>query len=293
MTQPTAQPVTPHVVDAAASNHSDRSREAVVPPPLDKRFFAAMTTLWKREMVRFFRQRSRVVGALATPIVFWLLLGFGLDRAMVVGETADQAGVGFLAFFFPGTIAMIVLFTAIFSTISVIEDRREGFLQGVLVSPASRLSIVAGKVAGGASIAMIHAAIFLLAWPFVVGTPGVIPVIGAVLVIALLSVMLTALGLCFAWPMDSTAGFHAVMNLVLFPMWFLSGAVIPIDTAPIAMRVVMYLNPLTYGQAALAAAIHGPTSPAVGVPLWLSLPLLFAATAGLVLLCARIAEAKR
>ena len=93
-------------------------------------------TLWRREMVRFFRQRNRVAGALATPLVFWLLLGLGLNRSFTVAATAmtDQPSIGYLEYFYPGTIVLILLFTAIFSTISVIEDRREGFLQSVYLS---------------------------------------------------------------------------------------------------------------------------------------------------------------
>src|SRR6267378_1913870 len=114
-------------------------------------------TLWQREMVRFFRQRDRVVGALATPVVFWLLLGLGLGRSFKTTE-----GHGYLEYFYAGTMVMILLFTAIFSTISVIEDRREGFLQGVLVAPIPRWSMVLGKVLGGTAIAMLQGIVFLL-----------------------------------------------------------------------------------------------------------------------------------
>src|SRR5690606_30114401 len=108
-------------------------------------------TLWRRELVRFFRQRNRVIGALATPVMFWLMLGSGLNTTFRSATFSDGAasGIGYLEFFYPGTVMLMVLFTAIFSTISVIEDRREGFLQAVLVSPSPRLAIVLGKVLGG------------------------------------------------------------------------------------------------------------------------------------------------
>ncbi len=227
--------------------------------------WAAAGTLWQREMVRFFRQRNRVIGALATPIVFWALLGSGLNHSfkMASANGSGAAGsaaaghMGYLAYFFPGTLVLILLFTAIFSTISVIEDRREGFLQAVLVAPVPRLAIALGKVLGGASIATIQGVLFLMLWPIVGQWPGVGAAIAAVAVMFALAMALTALGLCIAWPMDSTTGFHAIMNLFLMPMWFLSGAVFPVATAPLWLRVVMYANPLTYGHTVLSATLNG------------------------------------
>lgn len=237
----------------------------------------ATLTLWRREMVRFFRQRNRVIGAMATPLVFWLLLGFGLNQSFTVGDAkppqpragshesaheallsvGESSGIGYLEYFYPGTVVLILLFTAIFSTISVIEDRREGFLQAVLVAPIHQRSIVFGKVLGGASIAMIQGVIFLIIWPLVGAWPGIASMLGAMMVMFMLAMCLTALSLCLAWPMDSTAGFHALMNLLLMPMWFLSGAVFPVSNAPVGMRVVMWLNPLTYGQAAFSSLLRG------------------------------------
>ncbi|MEM1212078.1 MAG: ABC transporter permease [Planctomycetota bacterium] len=219
--------------------------------------WGAVRAVWGREMVRFFRQRNRVIGAVATPLVFWALLGFGLDRVMVVDEGA-QEGVGYLAYFFPGALGLMLLFTAIFTTVSVIEDRKEGFLQGALVSPAGRWALVLGKVGGGASIAMVQGLAFLAAWPFVVGAWPSLMVVGGVLgAMALLAVGVTGFGLALAWPMDSTAGFHAIMNLLLMPAWMLSGAVFPAETAPLGMRVVMYANPMTYGQGLLTGLMLG------------------------------------
>ncbi|GAB4194234.1 MAG: ABC transporter permease [Phycisphaeraceae bacterium] len=242
----------------------------------------ASWALWRREMVRFFREKNRVASALLTPILLWVGLGGGLNRAFSPLAPAEQTGgVGYMAYFFPGTLSMILLFTAIFSTISVIEDRREGFLQGVLVAPVPRLSIVLGKVLGGASLAMIQALIFMLFWPFVGSFPGIGSVIAAVGVLVLLAVSMTALGLCIAWPMDSTAAFHAVMMLVLMPMWFLSGAIFPVATAMPWLRVLMWLNPLTYGQAVLSRCLIGHDTVQTGLNgSWeLLLTILFAAAA--------------
>lgn len=263
----------------------------------------AALTLWKREMVRFFRQKNRVVSALVTPVLLWVGLGAGLDKSFVspgapglapgaVGEAASGleavSGPGYMMYFFPGTLTMILLFTAIFSTISVIEDRREGFLQAVLVAPIPRLSIVLGKVFGGASIAMVQALVFLLLWPLVGSFPGVGAALAAAGVLALLSIAMTAMGLCIAWPMDSTAAFHAVMMLFLMPMWFLCGAVFPVSTAMPWLRVLMWANPLTYGQAVLSRALLGYDATQTGLPLALEIVLMLAFTAAVMAVAVRL-----
>ena len=251
-----------------------------------------MRAIWAREMVRFARQRSRVVGALVTPLLFWVLLGFGADRAFDTGN----GDIGYLAYFFPGALVMILLFTAIFSTISVIEDRREGFLQGVLVSPAPRVAVVLGKVLGGATVATAQGLVFLALFPLIADAwPGWGAYLAAAALMPVIAVGLTGLGLVLAWPMDSTAGYHAMMNILLMPMWFLSGAVFPAATAPGWMRIVMMVNPLTYGHQALSGLLLGTSggsgaSGGVGeplVPLWASLAI----TAGFAL--AMIAWATR
>ncbi len=217
------------------------------------RFLLGSYTLWRRELVRFIRQRSRIVGALGPPLVFWFLLGSGVGRSF---ELPAGGGMGYLEYFFPGTIVLIVLFTAIFATISIIEDRREGFLQSVLVAPVSRATIVVGKIAGATTLALIQGALFLVLAPIVIGiSVTAIPVTIAVL--ALVSLGLTGLGYAIAWSMDSTQGFHAIMNLFLIPMWLLSGAVFPADGAPGWLQWVIGANPLTYGVAAVRWSLYG------------------------------------
>ena len=127
----------------------------------------------------------------------------------------------------------------------------------MLVAPVSRVSIVLGKVLGGASIATIQGLIFLAFWPVVGAWPGWGSMVAAGGVMFVLAMCLTAGSLCLAWPMDSTAGFHAVMNLLLMPMWFLSGAVFPLEAAPVGMQAMMWINPLTYGQAAFSTLLRG------------------------------------
>src|SRR4051812_21189593 len=210
-------------------------------------------TLCQRELVRFLRQKNRVFGALGQPIIFWLLFGAGLGGASVDAKHLDYAH------FFPGTIVMILLFTAIFATISIIEDRREGFLQGVLVAPVPRWSIVMGKVLGGAAIAMLQGLVFLflgwitgkIAWfGITIISTTFSQLIGAILLMFVISIALTALGFFIAWRMDSTQGFHAIMSVFLLPMWLLSGAFFPMDVGG-WLGWIIRVNPLTYGVAGL------------------------------------------
>ncbi|MAE65876.1 MAG: multidrug ABC transporter permease [Phycisphaeraceae bacterium] len=226
-------------------------------------------------MLRFARQRSRIIGALATPVVFWLLLGSGLNRAFSAVEGAGRP-IGYLEYFFPGTIVMIVLFTAVFTTFSVIEDRKAGFMQGVLAVPVPRLAIVLGKILAGACIATIQGTLLLAIWPLIGGVFEPLALVKSMAVLFVLGVSLTGLGLCMAWPMDSIQGFHALMNLVLMPMWFLSGAVFPPTTAPLWLQIVIYANPLTYGQSILRQAMGTEPMTGVSPPLAAAVTALFA-----------------
>ncbi|MBI4248634.1 MAG: ABC transporter permease [Elusimicrobia bacterium] len=208
-------------------------------------YFLAVYTLWQREVVRFFRQKSRVIGAVAPPLVFWFLIGSGLDSSFHVAPSSG--GLDYFRFFFPGTVLLIVLFTSIFSTISIIEDRREGFLQSVLVAPIPRSSLVLGDTLGGTTIAMLQGAAFMLLSPAagIHFTPYSFAL--TVLFLFLTSFSLTALGFILAWQLDSVQGFHAIMNLLLMPMWLLSGALFPVEGSPLWLHRMMQVNPLTYG----------------------------------------------
>jgi ABC-2 type transport system permease protein len=211
-------------------------------------------SLCRRELVRFFRQRARVVGALAFPVLLWLFLGLGFGSSFQ--PPGMPAGTSYLTYAFPGTVLLIVLFTSIFSAISVIEDRKEGFLQGVLVAPVPRPAIVAGKVLGGTAIAMIEALLFLALTPLLGLRLGAAGAAGLLVVLLVTSLGLTATGFFFAWRTDSIQGFHSIMNVVLFPMWLLSGAFFPVESAPLGLRVVMYANPLTHGLSLLRRCLY-------------------------------------
>jgi ABC-2 type transport system permease protein len=211
--------------------------------------FLPGVSLWWREVVRFYRQKARVVGVIASPIVFWIVIGSGFGTSFRSANAAG--GQHYLEFFFPGALTMIVLFTSIFTMMSVIEDRNEGFLLSVLVAPVHRSSIVLGKVLGGATLATLQGLIFLAFAPLLGVRFGVITFFLIVVTIFLISFALTALGFIVAWPMDSTAAFHGIINLFLIPLWLLSGSLFPIAGASAWIRALMHANPLTYGTEAL------------------------------------------
>lgn len=215
-------------------------------------------SLWVREIVRFYRQKARVVGVIASPLLFWIVLGSGFAHSFNTGG-GNSSSSHYLAYFFPGSVVMIVLFTAIFSMMSLITDRNEGFLLSVLASPASRSAVVLGKVLGGATLAAIQGIIFLAFGPLVGAHLAPASICLSAIVIVLISFELTALGFAIAWPMDSTQAFHAVINLLLIPLWLGSGALFPVGGASGWLRFCMLLNPLTYGVEALRGSLFPAT----------------------------------
>ena len=230
-------------------------------------------TLWWREIVRFYRQKSRVVGVLASPLVFWIVIGSGFGTSFRSGGGPGQQN--YLDYFYPGALIMIVLFTSIFAMMSLIEDRKEGFLLSVMVAPVPRSAIVLGKVLGGTTLAAIQGMIFLLFAPFAGIHLKVPQVLLVAVVVFLVSFALTALGFAIAWPMDSTAAFHGIINLFLIPLWLLSGAMFPITRASGWIRVVMYMNPLTYGVEALRALLYPAMETPFPLPSSIATLLLF------------------
>ena len=208
--------------------------------------------LAQRELVRFFRQRTRLFGSLAQPFLFWLLMGSGFADSFAPGGLAES----YSEFFFPGVALMLLLFGAIFSTISLIEDRAAGFLQGVLVAPVSRLSIVLGKVIGGTSIAVLQAAVFLILSPFAGFEMTFARILGLIGLFALVGIGFTGLGFFVAWLSETVASYHAVMSMVMLPLWLLSGAVFPLERAAEWLRLVMLLNPVTYAMQVIRGAFY-------------------------------------
>lgn len=222
-------------------------------------FWLPSITLWQREIVRFYRDRSRVIGSLAPPLLFWLLIGFGLGGSF---RSAGGSDLAYLRFLFSGTAVLIVFFTAIFSTISIIEDRREGFMQSVLVAPVSRGSIVLGKILGGSSVALMQGLLFVMLAPLTGISIGLVQGVCLVAILFGIAFALTGLGFLIAWRMQSTQGFHGIMNTFLMPMWLLSGSLFPLDGAARWLKWVMVINPLTYGVSAFQQVLLGTAAPA-------------------------------
>ncbi|GIW39764.1 MAG: transport permease protein [Candidatus Binatia bacterium] len=247
----------------------------------------AVYSLWRRELVRFFRQRSRVAGALGQPLLLWFVLGGGMNASF---RPAGFAPLGYLAYFFPGMVVLVVLFTAIFATIAVVEDRQTGFLQGVLVAPVPGWAILLGQVAGATTLGVLQALLCLPLAPLAGIDLSAVRVLSATLVLSLLGFGLSSLGLVIAWRMDTTQGFHAIMNLLLIPLWLLSGAFFPSEGAPAPLAWLVSLNPLTYGVAAFRHALYAGSSLPLPLPP-LSLSLVVTCAASLLAFAAAVRSA--
>jgi ABC-2 type transport system permease protein len=209
--------------------------------------------LWLRQLKRYYRSKSRVVGSLAQPILFLLALGYGL------GPVFQKAGQGnYLEFLAPGIIGMSIIFTSVFSGIEVIWDRQFGFLKETLVAPVSRINIMLGRTLGGATVAtgqgVIIFLISLLAG-FRFGSFWVLPLVLAVMF--LIAMLFTALGTMIASLMEDMQGFQLIMNFLVMPMFFLSGALFPLQGLPTALKAVVYADPLSYGIDALRVLLIG------------------------------------
>ncbi len=209
--------------------------------------------LWLRQLKRYMRSHSRIIGSLGQPLLFLIALGYGF------GPIFQQAGQGnYLEFLAPGVIAMTILFTSIFSGIEIIWDRQFGFLKETLVAPASRLNIMVGRTLGGATVAIIQGIIVLLISIIVGFRPTnyvLLPV--ALLIMALIALLFTALGTAIASLMEDMQGFQMIMNFLVMPLFFLSGALFPLQGLPQPIILFSILNPLTYGVDGLRGALTG------------------------------------
>ena len=248
---------------------------------------ATILALWRREIWTFLRDRARLAGALVQPLAIWALLGVGFGAAFRLPGT--ERGPSYLAFLFPGVVALVLLFTAIFSTISVVEDRQTGVLHAALVAPQPRLALVLGVLSGGTTLAVAQAAVVMVLAPLAGLHPSLGGALAALLACLLTALALTALGFVMAWRLDTTRGFHAVMNLVLMPLWILSGGFFPVDGAPAVLRAVMLANPVTYGVAAIRLGLGGPGAAGAPVGMGVALGVLGASAALLVAWAVRTA----
>jgi ABC-2 type transport system permease protein len=223
----------------------------------------AVYVLWLREMKRYFRAKSRILGSLAVPFFFLAFLGLGFSRMAVPGVTQS---VGYIKYLVPGIIGMSLLFQSIFAGLSVLWDREFGFLKEIMVAPVSRVSIVLGRIAGGMTAALIQGLLVMIV-SLLVGfrvrsVPGLLV---ALVFMVLISTSFIGLGLLFASRMKDMQGYSIIMNFVVFPLFFLSGALYPLDNLPSWLRVLSHLDPLTYGVDGLRGALLGIS--ARGIPL--------------------------
>lgn len=198
--------------------------------------------LWLRQLKRYFRSRSRIVGSIGQPLLFLLALGFGF------GPIYQRAGGGnYIQFLAPGIIAMGVLFTAIFSGIEIIWDRQFGFLKETLVAPVPRLHIMVGRTLGGATVAAFQGAIVFFVALLAGFRPEAALLPLAFLFMILIAVLFTALGTAIASLLDDMQGFQLIMNFLVMPLFFLSGALFPLQGLPKALVVAASIDPLSYG----------------------------------------------
>jgi ABC-2 type transport system permease protein len=225
---------------------------------------AGVYTIWLREVRKFWRDKPRIIGATVQPALFLLLLGTGigqgLPRAFGVEPAARQFAPGvpdYLTYIYPGIIAMTLLFTSVFSALSIIWDREIGFLKEVMVAPISRSAVAIGKTLGGSTVAMLQGCLMLLFAPFLHVTLSWGTMLALLPLLLYISFSLTAMGIAAAARMRSMQGFTVIMNFLTLPMFFLSGAMFPIDGLPRWMTVLVTLNPLTYGVDALRSVVIG------------------------------------
>ncbi|MCK4495660.1 MAG: ABC transporter permease [Candidatus Aminicenantes bacterium] len=218
----------------------------------------ALYVLWLREMKRFVRAKSRVVGALAMPLFFLAFLGLGFRKMTIPGISED---VNYIRFLVPGILGMSLLFSSTFGGLSVLWDKEFGFLKEIMVAPVSRVSIVLGRIAGGVTTALIQS-VLILAISFLMGFKiiSILLFLLSLVFMVLISVTFLGLGLIFASKMKDIQGFSIVMNFVIFPLFFLSGALYPLENFPAWLRYLSHIDPLTYGIDGLRASLIGISS---------------------------------
>jgi ABC-2 type transport system permease protein len=228
----------------------------------------AIYIIWYRDVLRYWRDRSRLLASLAQPLLFLVVFGTGLSSALsgagggFAGPGAAGAGLTYTQFIFPGIIGMSVLFSAIFGAMSIVWDREFGFLKEVLVAPIDRSAVAIGKSLGGATQAMVQGLILLILAPVI----GVKLTLGSVLallpLVFVLAFALSAMGVAIASRMRSMQGFQVVINFLMMPMFFLSGALFPLSGLPVWMTVLTRLDPAAYGMDPLRRVVLG----GAGVP---------------------------
>src|SRR5574341_1875458 len=237
-----------------------------------------------REFKKFFREKSRLLGTLARPVLWLFVVGNGMNSLI-----RPQVGFSYLQFIFPGMIGMTILFSSIFSSISIVWDREFGFMKEMLVAPISRLSIVIGKAVSGTAISVAQAVIILALTPFLGIHLSFMQFIEVVAASVLVSFCITSLGILIAARLTSFDGFNIIMNFLVMPMLFLSGAMYPVTSMPVALRQLTLINPLTYGIDAFKHILLSSGTPPLGPEFPLSVDLFIVAViSGILLILAAV-----
>jgi ABC-2 type transport system permease protein len=241
--------------------------------------FRPIYVICLREFKKFFREKSRLLGTIARPVLWLFVVGNGMTALI-----KPYAGFSYLQFIFPGMIGMTILFSSIFSSISIVWDREFGFMKEMLVAPISRLSIVIGKAISGTLISVAQAIIILFLIPFLGIHLSVIQFFEVIAVSLLVSFCITSLGILIAARLTSFDGFNIIMNFLVMPMLFLSGAMYPVTSMPPALRHLTQINPLTYGIDAFKHVLLTNATPPLGPEFPLMLDLLIVSAIALIML---------
>jgi len=250
-------PPGPHAPDTApASSAPSRDRPG---PGFGRRLRADLRgayIIWYRDVLRYVRDRTRIVAALGQPVLYLFIFGTGLSSAFALGQTgAAGGGLSYRTFMFPGVLAMTVIFTSIMSAMSIVWDREFGFLREILVAPVSRPVVAIGKALGGSTVACFQACIVLVLGIFI-GVPLTpVLVMTVIPLLFLLAFCLSCVGIAIASRMKTMEGFQVMMNFFLMPMLFLSGAFFPVNNLPGWLAVLTRIDPATYGVDAIRRAV--------------------------------------
>lgn len=217
--------------------------------------------IWLREAKTFMREKMRVIAMIGQPLLYLAILGKGISSGM---RLSNAGNVEYIKFMYPGVIGMSILFTSIFSAISIIWDREFGFMKEVMVAPVPRWGVALGKSFGGATVAMVQSVIMVAMAPFVGISLSVLLVAKLLLLAFLISFAVTSLGIVIASRMQSMQAFQMVMNFMVMPLYFLSGAMFPMANVPAWMKALMMADPLTYGVDALRNVVFSNTAVVAG-----------------------------
>ncbi|MBI5099322.1 MAG: ABC transporter permease [Nitrospirae bacterium] len=247
----------------------------------------AVYVLIARDFKKFIREKSRLISTLARPLIWLFLVGGGMSRLVSPG-----IGISYIQFIFPGILGMTILFSSIFSSISIIWDKEFGLMKEILVAPVSRFSIVVGKALSGTIISVIQATIILLLFPFLGIKLSVMSIPYALSVSFILAFCISSLGIIFATFFESMESFSAIMNFIVMPMFFLSGAMYPVKNLPDILKWISKLNPLTFGIDALKHAILKDTV-IFDFPLFIDLSVLIVSSVVFVILAGIMFERKK